>query len=193
MRGIIFRTYIDFIKDKFGYITLDEILNEKEYPNHGGFSAAANYSSKCLFSLIDSSTRLFDNSREQVIEAFGEYAFAYLLNRFKHSYKGANTPLHLNNPYDFLEKLNIIHFNELKKLYPDAKFPKFFIERKSDEEIIIEYASPRNLPGFVYGLMRGCLKYFNDSSRLTMKQTDRYRVINNTECPVYIFEVKNNA
>ncbi|WP_304545389.1 heme NO-binding domain-containing protein [Sulfurimonas microaerophilic] len=193
MRGIIFRTYIDFIKDKFGYTTLDELLNEKEYPNKGGFSSAANYSSEYLFSLIDGSTRLFDNSREKVIEAFGEYAFKYLLNMFKHSYKGANTPLHVNNPYDFLEKLNVIHFDELKKLYPDAKFPKFIIERKGDEHIVIEYASPRNIPGFVCGLMRGCLKYFNDSSRLTMNETKRYRVINNIECQVYVFEVKNNA
>lgn len=193
MRGIIFRTYLEFVKEKFGYAALDQLLNENDYPNKGGFSTAGNYSSKYLMSLIESSTKFFDNSQEQVIAAFGKYAFKYLVDMFKHSYKDANTPLHVDNSYDFLEKLNVIHFDELRKLYPDAKFPKFAIERIADQHITIEYASPRNLPIFVYGLIRGCLEYFKDDSKLTMCATDRYRTINDTKCLVYKFEVKKDG
>ncbi|MFT7861143.1 MAG: heme NO-binding domain-containing protein [Sulfurimonas sp.] len=193
MRGIIFRTYLDFIKDKFGYATLDQLLQEGSYPNKGGFSTAGNYSSDYLLSLIESSTKLCKKPKEKVVESFGRYAFTYLLERFKHSYKGSNTPLHVKNPYDFLEKLNVIHFDELKKLYPDAKFPKFSIERISDEHITIEYASPRNLPLFVYGLISGCLEYFHEDAKLTMSKTDRSRTINGVKCPVFKFEVEQDG
>lgn len=193
MRGVIFRTYLDFIKDRFGYVALDQLLSEHEYPNQGGFSTAGNYSSDYLKSLVQGSTLLCEKSPEEVLEEFGRYAFHYLVAMFRQSYQGANTVLDANNAYDFLENLNVIHFDELKKLYPDAKFPKFAIERVSDEHILIEYASPRDIPSMVYGLIRGCLEHYNDDSLLSMKPTPRHRIINNTECPIYVFEVKNHA
>jgi hypothetical protein len=127
------------------------------------------------------------------LEAFGKYAFKFLLDRFKSSYKGNNTPLHTSNAYDFLEKLNVIHFDELKKLYPDAQFPKFDIQRVDTEHIIIEYASNRNLPFLVYELIKGCLEYFNDNSKLTMIKTHKEKKIKDQLCKVYRFEVKSDG
>lgn len=193
MRGIIFRTYLDFIKDRFGYVALDSLLSEHEYPNKGGFSTAGNYSSAYLKQLVQSSTPLFENSPERVLEEFGRYAFHYLVKMFKHSYEGANTVLDVSNAYDFLENLNVIHFDELKKIYPDAKFPKFAIERVAQEHILIEYASPRDIPSIVYGLIRGCLEYYHDDSTLSMQPTPRHRIINDTKCPIYVFEVKHDG
>ena len=184
---------MNFIKDNFGYETLDEILTKDDYPNKGGFSAAGNYKSSYLTSLVANTTYLFDNSKEKVLESFGKYAFKFLLNRFKKSYKATNTPLHTDNAYDFLEQLNVIHFDELKKLYPDAKFPKFDIERIGSTHIIIEYSSNRNLPYLVHGLIQGCLQYYEDSSNLTMQKTDRHKMIKNIKSPVFRFEVKNNG
>jgi hypothetical protein len=193
MRGIIFRTYLNFIKDKYGYKTLDDILLKDEYPNKGGFSSAGNYSSSYLMSLVSNTTYLFGNSTDRVLEAFGIYSFKFLLDRFKKSYHGTNSPLHTNNAYNFLEELNIIHFDELRKIYPDARFPKFDIERLSNEHIVIEYSSNRNLPYFVYGLIKGCLKYFNDPSTLTMEKTKKTKTLKGVKVPVYRFEVKNNG
>ena len=193
MRGIIFRTYLSFVKKNFGYEVLDEILLKDDYPNKGGFSSAGNYKTKYLNSLVENTTYLYDNSKNKVLEAFGRYAYGYLLDRFKQTYKTQNTPLHATNPYDFLEKLNLIHFDELKKLYPDAKFPKFDIRRVSDEHIIIEYSSYRNLPYLVNGLIKGCLDYFDSNSMVSMEETDRYKNIKEQRCRVYRFEVKSNA
>lgn len=193
MRGIIFRTYLNFIKDTFGYEQLDEILIQDNYPNKGGFSSAGNYKSKYLISLVTNTTHLYSNSKDKVLEAFGIYAFKFLLDRFKRSYKDNNTPLHTNNTYDFLEKLNIIHFDELRKIYPDAMFPKFDINRVAKNHIIIEYASPRNLPYLVFGLIKGSLNYFDEDSTLTMEKTERYKTIIDQKCTVYRFEVKSNG
>jgi len=191
LRGLIFRAYLNFIKDNFGYEELDEILQKDDYPNKGGFSSAGNYKSKYLISLVTHTTHLYGNSKEKVIEAFGKYAFNFLLDRFKKSYKGSTSPLHTNNAYNFLEKLNVIHFDELRKLYPDADFPKFDINRVDSEHIIIEYSSHRNLPYLVYGLIKGCLKYYNDNSTVTMKKTTEYKIIKNIKCPIYKFEVSS--
>ena len=193
MRGIIFRTYLNFMKDNFGYGTLDGILLRDDYPNKGGFSSAGNYPSLYLLSLVENSKYLFGNSTDKVLQAFGKYSFGFLLDRFKKSYAGTATPLHTKNAYDFLEKLNIIHFDELKKIYHDAVFPKFDIERAGNEHIIIEYSSHRNLPYFVYGLIDGCLKYFNENATLTIEKTNRHKIVKNVKARIYRFEVKGNG
>ena len=92
-----------------------------------------------------------------------------------------------------MEKQRIIHFDELKKLYPDAHFPKFSIERLAREHIVIEYASSRNLPYFVYGLIQGCLHYFHDTSSLRMITTKRHKSIEGAEYPIYRFEVRRDG
>ena len=113
------------------------------------------------------------------------------MDRFKKTYKGRhNTPLHADNPYDFLENLNIIHFDELKKIYPDAHFPKFDINRVDDEHIIIEYSSYRDIPYLVYGLIDGCLDYYCYKADIQMTKTDKEKTFRDINCPVYVFEVK---
>lgn len=193
MRGIIFRTYLNFIQDNFGYATIDEILLKNTYPNKGGFSAAGNYKSSYLVSLVSNSKYLFGNSADNVLKAFGKYAFKFLLNRFKATYEGSKTPLHVENAFDFLDNLNIIHFDELHKLYPDAKFPKFDIQRDGVNKIVIDYSSHRNLPYLVYGLIEGCLEYFSENASLTMTKTPYTKTIKGEEWPVYRFEVSGNA
>ena len=193
MRGVIFRTYLNFISDRFNHEVLDDILQKDDYPNKGGFSSAGNYKVKYLHSLISNTAYLFSNSKELVLSTFGEYAFKFLLDRFKKLYKNTNTPLHTDNAYDFLEQLNVIHFDELKKIYPDAKFPKFDIQRKDTRHIVIEYSSHRNLPHLVYGLIQGCLKYFDENSSLSMEKTQRLKIIKGQEVSVYKFEVKYNG
>lgn len=193
MRGIIFRTFTSFIETKFGYEKVDNLLLSDTYPNKGGFSTAGNYDVKYLHSLIKNSAYLFKNSQEQVQEAFGKFAFGFLLDRFKASYQDNASHLHSTNAYDFLENLNIIHFEELNKLYPDAKFPRFELNRLEKEHIIIEYCSAVNIPHFVFGLLQGCLKYYQDDSEVIMSKECGYKIVDENKSPVHRFEVKKNG
>ena len=168
MRGVIFRSYLSFLDVNFGYEKVDEILLSDEYPNSGGFSSAGKYDTKYLFTLIEKSAFLFNNSKEKLITEFGKYAFLYLLGRVKVMYKDKESPFHVDNAYDFLENLNQIHFEEVSKLYPNAEFPKFDIERIAEKHIVFDYCSQLDLPNLVYGLTQGCLDYFYDNSSMTM-------------------------
>lgn len=192
MRGIIFKAYTEFIKERFDSKTLDKILQSDDYPNNGGFSAIGNYKTSYMISLINNTTHLFQSSKNEIIKQFGKFAFGYLFNRFKKLYDEENDILNLKNAFDFLENLNRLHFTELKKLYPNANFPEFGIERVDNEHIILEYSSFRDLPYLTYGLIEGCLEYYENSASVTMDKTDKIRKINGFDCPIYIFEVKND-
>jgi len=193
MRGIIFRAFTNFIESKFGYEKVDALLLADTYPNKGGFSTAGNYDVKYLNSLIKNSSHLFANSQDKVLETFGTYAFGYLVDKFKASYQGLDIKVHESNAYDFLENLNIMHFEELNKIYPDAKFPRFELNRLGKQHIIIEYCSPVNIPHFVLGLIHGCLKYYNDDSEVFMQKEYSYKTVNEKKSPVHRFEVRKNG
>lgn len=193
MRGIIFNSYSEFIINTFDSKTLDTLLQSDEYPNKGGFSALGNYKSSYMLSLINNSTYLFKCSRDEILRQFGKFSYGYLHERLKKMYLNDSVILNFNNPYDFLENLNTLHFEELQKIYPKAKFPEFHINRLSSEHIILKYASFRNLPYLSYGLIEGCIEYYKYNSTVTMTKTEQLRTISGKEYPVYLFEVKSNG
>lgn len=193
MRGILFKAYTEFIKKRFDSKVLDKILQSDEYPNKGGFSALGNYNTSYMISLIDHSANFFKCSKNAIMRQFGKFTYGYLHNRFKKMYKNQSVILNLDNPFDFLENLNTLHFAELKKLYPKAHFPKFEIERVADEHIILEYSSFRDIPYLTYGLIEGCLEYYQCQATVTMVKLDKLRDIDGTSYPVYRFEVQKDG
>lgn len=193
MRGVMFRAYMSFIKNSFDSKTLDKLLLSDDYPNKGGFSALGNYKSTYLNSLIINSSYLFDNSKNKTMKLFGKYTYHYLVNRVTKLYGEDSYIIKYDNPYDFLENLNNFHLNEVQKIYPDTKFPEFVINRIDSKHIILEYSSFRNLPYLTYGLIEGCLEYYQDKSNVKMMETDKYRTIKDKKCPIYIFEVFDNG
>ena len=193
MRGVIFKAYTEFIKDRFDSKTLDKVLQSDDYPNNGGFSALGNYKSGYMVALINGSSQFFNCTKNEIVRQFGKFTYGYLFNRFKKMYGEQSTILNLEDPFDFLENLNTLHFAELQKLYPNAKFPEFDIERLDKEHIILEYSSFRDLPYLTYGLIEGYLEYFNNKATVSMVKTKKQKEINGTISPVYKFEVRNNG
>lgn len=167
MRGIIFTTFTDFMEYEFGYDILDKILLERDYPNMGGFSSGANYGIEYLYHIVNDSSKYFNGGSEELLYLFGKYAFRSLVLRFRKIYQNKNPFLLVDSAFDFIINLNDLHFEELYKLYPNAKFPRFDIV-KENNSIELVYSSPLQLHYLVKGLLQGCLDFFEDSSTVSM-------------------------
>ena len=190
MRGIIFQAFSDFIENTFDYETLDSLYMDSSYPNKGGFSVAGSYEPAYLVSMAEYCVGFFDNSLEKVYYSFGKFAFPYLINKYKKNYDGMYTPIVASNAFSFLRSLNILHHDELKKIYPDAKFPKFDIDVVSNKHLIIDYSSPLDLPYLVHGLIDGCLETYRCDAKVTMTTLKETKNIDSKVCKIYRFEVK---
>jgi len=59
---------------------------------------------------------------------------------------------------------NHIHV-EVQKLYPDAELPKFTYTR-SDQQLQLDYVSPRPLAAVAQALVGACIKYFGKQETL---------------------------
>lgn len=190
MKGVMFNSFTEFIKQKFGTNELDILLQKDNYPNKGGFSALGNYSFSYMHSLVNNSIFLFDCSKNEIVRQFGKFTYKYLYNRLIKTHEDNKNYTKYNNPYDFLENINIIHFDELRKIYPNAKFPEFEITRLGSNHIVLKYSSFRDMPYLTYGLIEGCLDFYGYNSSITMDKTDKTKVILEQECPIYKFEVQ---
>lgn len=172
MRGIIFTTFSDFVETTYGYEVLDHILLQRDYPNGGGFSIGESYCPSKLVSLVEDLATQVNLSSDNCWHDFGSYSFSSLHQNFSRLYTDESNPIFSKTTFDFVERLNVLHFDELRKLYPQAHFPKFKITRDLTQ-VTLKYDSKMKLHYFVKGLLQGCIDHFEENIQLSMKvETD---------------------
>ncbi|WP_168188908.1 heme NO-binding domain-containing protein [Thiomicrorhabdus sediminis] len=171
MRGVIFTTFNEFVENEFGYETLDYILLQGEFPNDGGFCAGETYNPAVLVEMLQHLSAKTDIEMNSLWYKYGFYAFTSLVTQFREIYDDKESPIFNDNVFDFVEQLNIMHFTELKKIYPNAQFPRFGIERE-DDQITLIYSSEMKLHHFVKGLLSGCIHFFDEPLELSMTIND---------------------
>lgn len=162
MRGVIFIAFNEYVEHHFGYKALDALLVSGDYPNQGGFSMAESYCPSHLTKLVWALASQQRLDEAQVWFAFGDHAFGYLHQRFSEIYSNPSHPIFSNNTFEFVESLNILHFDELKKIYPKANFPRFEIQKRQNTLHLV-YRSPLRLHDFVAGLLQGCCRHFSET------------------------------
>lgn len=164
----MFITFGDFVEREYGYATLDSILLKHTYPNQGGFSIAQDYCPSLLKQVVEDLSEARNTSIEDTWYDFGLFAFSNLYQRFARIYQNTHNPIFSTTLFDFLEQLNVIHLDELRKLYPHADFPRFEIYRTpNDERLTLIYSSKLQLNDFARGLLQGCINHFGESVILT--------------------------
>jgi len=112
------------------------------------------------FSALSAAT---DIGVDALLKTFGKHLFGVLIAGHPEFAAGVEHPL------DFLEGVERYIHVEVRKLYPDAELPKFECHRKSDNELIMIYASGRHLEDLCEGLIQGCLEFFKQKADLTRR------------------------
>jgi len=64
---------------------------------------------------------------------------------------------------------NHIHV-EVMKIYPEAELPKFIVEEKTDDLLIMIYKSSRAMYYFGLGLMNKTFEHFNSAAEITLEK-----------------------
>ena len=97
-----------------------------------------------------------------LLEAFGLFLLPKLIE--KHDYI-----IHqYNHPLDLIEGIEQHIHIEVKKLYDDAELPTFNNISRTENKLVIEYTSQKELSHLAIGLIRGTLKHFNINGTILM-------------------------
>jgi len=165
MRGIIFTELIELIEEKFGFDTLDDVIDMADLDNDGAYAATGSYPFEELLRLVISLSETSSIPIPTLLEVYGEHLFGKLIHMFPEFNK-------TNDVLDFIKGVETYIHVEVKKLYPDAELPHFELLSASPERLELYYISAKNLPHLAKGLMQGASKHFGQPIDIEFSSID---------------------
>lgn len=161
MKGIAFTELLEMVEDQYGYELVDQLLNENDLPSGGIYTAVGTYDYAEMVTLINSLSLHTNIPVSTLLRSYGQHMF----RAFARSYR----PLveHAHSAFDVLHSVQEYIHGEVRKFYPDAQLPYFTIDQPSENHIRMQYVSERKLADFAYGLIEGCLAYFEETATIT--------------------------
>jgi hypothetical protein len=164
MKGMVFTELIEYVEENLGFEISDKMIDNADLPNNGVFTQAGNYPHEYLVSMVVALSQATGVEADKLVYIFGEYMFERILKiqpSFVNEYSSS---------IDFIAVVDEMVHVEVKKLYPDADLPRFIVESKDENSIVIIYQSEKRLEAFAKGLMQGCAKHFNQTLEITSEQ-----------------------
>lgn len=159
MKGILFVEFIDFIESHANPEIAQQIINKAKVASGGAYSRVGLYDYQELIQLLVASADELDEPAEKLLSLFSDH----LMNMFSREYPDFFTGA--TSAADILRNLDSHIHVQVKKLYPDAELPSFNYQQ-NDDEIVMDYRSPRPLAAVAHALIGACIKHFRTNEHI---------------------------
>lgn len=156
MKGVIFTTFLELVEQKWGLKMVDQIINDTGDPQDGAYNSINYYPHGQMVSLIMALSARVDINPNELMKYYGEHLF------FDLQINNPSLIIGITSTFEMLENIEILIHTEVRKLYPEAKPPKFESERISENVLNLVYHSHRSMSSVAEGLILGCAKYFSE-------------------------------
>lgn len=154
----MFNLLEDVLVEAYGPNSWDDLLTATGAS--GVYAALGDYLDSEFFKLIDVAGNFTGRDRDEMLKAFGEAAFARMVDRYPAILNG------ISDTRTFLLSLNRIVQAEVRKLYAGSGCPHFRFAI-APNMLRIGYSSPRKLCSLAQGLMQGVGLYFDEEVVVT--------------------------
>ncbi|BFT28919.1 heme NO-binding domain-containing protein [Alteromonas sp. D210916BOD_24] len=154
MLGIVFTSLIDMLEEKVSPEFADDVIMEAKLENDGAYTAVGYYPFEEMQRLLSVLVKKTGKSVDELLYDFGFYLFGKLGVVHGEVLAGTDSML------DMLEHLDSDIHVQVKKLYPDADLPRFTVLNRTENTMLLQYYSQRELFAFAEGLMDGAASYY---------------------------------
>lgn len=154
MKGVIFNIAEEFITDKWGEATYEEIISNLPIQTKEPYVGPGTYPDQDFFVIVSKAAEITHSNINDFLKDFGYFSFFKLVElapQFIKTY---------SHPKPFLMSVEGIIHVEVRKLYMDTYLPTFTYRDTSADTLIITYYSKRKLYAFMEGLIDGTAAYF---------------------------------
>ena len=148
MKGILFTDFVDFVER--------ELPRAADRVGAGTYSPLGTYPEAELLALVARASEAAEVPAAEVLRRFGAHLFRTLATLYPVFVEGVESSLELLGGID-----TYVH-GEVKKLYPDAEFPRFEARSGAAGRLEMVYRSRRPLADLAEGMIRGCVAWFGD-------------------------------
>jgi len=154
MKGTVVSTWIKTCKKLYGDSIVQKAMSEMGWEENKIFSPIENVDDDVVKKLITYISTQVNILPAQLWKAIGKDNILAFHADFPSFFKQ-------HNMYSFLRSLFDIHVVMTKK-FAGAKPPLVSIEPISDTEALFTYQSKRGMFDYFYGLLEGCIEFFNE-------------------------------
>ncbi len=148
MKGIVFAEFVEFVERDLP-AAADRVTGRR-------YRHDENPSDDELFALVAAVAAASGLPTAEVLRGFGRHLFAAFASLYPVFLTGEDSVL------DLLARIDTHVHDEVRKLYPDAAFPRFNPRRTAPDRLELDYVSARPLADLADGLIRGCIAHFGE-------------------------------
>lgn len=157
MRGMIFRSFQDFVEQRFGEAVMDEALQLEALATSGGaYTSVGNYPTSEFVTLAVEVSERTDTALPDLIKAFGEALFTDLAGAHR------DMVASFASCFDLLAGIEVVIHRNVRKLYDTDEVPHFeVLAHDGDAHLKLRYSSARPFADLAEGLIKGALRYYD--------------------------------
>ena len=156
MKGIVFNLLQEVVSREYGEDTWDSLLESAGL--EGAYTAVGSYPDEDLAALVSAAASALGLTEDDIVRWFGRKAQPLLYDKYPQFFDGHESAI------PFVLTLNEVIHPEVRKLFPGAYVPEFEfgVEKTSEGELVLSYASRRRLCSFAEGLLEGAADHFGE-------------------------------
>ncbi len=156
MKGMVFTEFIDMVEQRFSPDLMDEVIEAAAPPNGGAYTAVGQYDHHELVKMVVELSARTGVAVPDLVRTFGEYLFGRFHQGYPHLFAG------MGSAFQMLSSIESIIHPEVRKLYPDARPPRFDIGGDGVNVLEMTYRSDRHFGDLAEGLIRACIAHFDE-------------------------------
>ena len=164
MKGIIFTEFLEMVDTKFTPETTERIIERANVPSGCAYTTIGTYDHRELVQLVVELGKETGTKVPDLVRPYGFHLFERLVRTYPRFLSG------IKDAFTFLEGLETIVHQEVRKLYSDAKPPRIICTRDGEQRMEVLYESERCLADAAHGLLLGCIDYFGEE--IDVRQED---------------------
>jgi hypothetical protein len=158
MKGIVFADFVEFVEH--------ELPDAASRVAGRSYSALETYPEDGLHDLVTGVAEAAGMPAQEVLRRFGAHLFRTLATLYPVFLDGVESAL------DLLAGIETYVHGEVKKLYPDAEFPRFEVRARKRGSLELIYRSRRPLADLAEGMIQGCVAWFGDRIEVDREDLD---------------------
>ena len=163
MKGMIFTEFLELVERTHSAELAETLVANADLPSGGIYTSVGNYDHREMVTLVLALSRQTRQPVDEVLHWFGENLFVTLSAAYPGFFAGKDTA------FSVLVGIESVIHTEVRKLYPDAELPSFEVIQQSNDELVLDYHSPRCMDDLAHGLIDACIAHFNEPVTLARR------------------------
>ncbi len=164
MHGTIFTLLKRYVQTQYDHSTWVKLV-ELSGLEKVDFDTKSVYPDAHIYALIGHAAEMTGIPAGELHEKFGEYLVPDLIYMYQKLVKPEW------NTLDMLEHTEATMHAHVRREHAENSPPVLDVQRLSENELMIDYVSPRRMSGLAVGIVRGLAVYFDEADRIDVMPT----------------------